>query len=228
LPAGALDDSRSSMFDISQTLHHFSIIALPFFLGITCHEVAHGYVSYLMGDPTAKLAGRLTLNPLKHLDPMGTLVLLLTQLIGWAKPVPINPAYYKDYRRGILYVSLAGPMANFAVMTFFAVLLKILVIYSQNPGAADSAYILRPMINIAVAGVFINAILGTFNLLPIPPLDGSKILACLLPGPMAARFMQLERYGFIILLLLAFTGGLGMILSPVAAFVQNMIIKPLL
>jgi Zn-dependent protease len=216
------------MFDISQTLHHFSIIALPFFLGITCHEVAHGYVSYLMGDPTAKLAGRLTLNPLKHLDPMGTLVLLLTQLIGWAKPVPINPAYYKDYRRGILYVSLAGPMANFAVMAFFAVLLKILVIYSQNPGAADYAYILRPMINIAVAGVFINAILGTFNLLPIPPLDGSKILACLLPGPMAARFMQLERYGFIILLLLAFTGGLGMILSPVAAFVQNMIIKPLL
>ena len=216
------------MFDISQTLYHFSIIALPFFLGITCHEVAHGYVSYLMGDPTAKLAGRLTLNPLKHLDPMGTLVLVLTQMIGWAKPVPINPAYYKDYRRGILYVSLAGPVANFCVMLFFAVLLKILVIVAQNPGAEALEYILRPMINIAVAGIFINAILGTFNLLPIPPLDGSKILATLLPGHLAARFMQLERYGFIILLLLAFTGGLGMILSPVSAFVQNMIIKPLL
>ena len=216
------------MFDISQTLYHFSIIALPFFLGITCHEVAHGYVSYLLGDPTAKLAGRLTLNPLKHLDPMGTLVLVLTQMIGWAKPVPINPAYYKDYRRGILYVSLAGPVANFCVMLFFAVLLKILVIVAQNPGAEALEYILRPMINIAVAGIFINAILGTFNLLPIPPLDGSKILATLLPGHLAARFMQLERYGFIILLLLAFTGGLGMILSPVSAFVQNMIIKPLL
>jgi Zn-dependent protease len=216
------------MFDISQTIYHFSIIALPFFLGITCHEVAHGYVSYLMGDPTAKLAGRLTLNPLKHLDPMGTLVLILTQMIGWAKPVPINPNYYKDYRRGILYVSLAGPMANFAVMLFFAVVLKILIIVAQNPGAAESEYILRPMINIAVAGVFINAILGTFNLLPIPPLDGSKILACLLPGPMAARFMQLERYGFVILILLAVTGGLGLILSPVSSFVQNMIIKPLL
>ncbi len=216
------------MFDISQTLYHFSIIALPFFLGITCHEVAHGYVSYLLGDPTAKLAGRLTLNPLKHLDPMGTLVLVLTQMIGWAKPVPINPAYYKDYRRGILYVSLAGPVANFCVMLFFAALLKILVIVAQNPGAEALEYILRPMINIAVAGIFINAILGTFNLLPIPPLDGSKILATLLPGHLAARFMQLERYGFIILLLLAFTGGLSMILSPVSAFVQNMIIKPLL
>ena len=216
------------MFDISQTIYHFSIIALPFFLGITCHEFAHGYVSYLMGDPTAKLAGRLTLNPLKHLDPVGTLVLVLTQLIGWAKPVPINPNYYKDYRRGILYVSLAGPMANFAVMLFFAIVLKILIVVAQNPGAAESEYILRPMINIAVAGVFINAILGTFNLLPIPPLDGSKILACLLPGPMAARFMQLERYGFIILILLAVTGGLGLILAPVSSFVQNMIIKPLL
>ena len=201
------------MFDLSQTLHHFSIIALPFFLGITCHEVAHGYVSYLMGDPTAKLAGRLTLNPLKHLDPVGTLVL---------------PTYYKDVRRGMLYVSLAGPMANFAVMAFFILLLKILISFAQGPSAESAEYVLRPMINIAVAGVFINAILGTFNLLPIPPLDGSKIVACLLPGHLAAKFMQLERYGFVILILLAVSGGLGMILSPVSAFVQNMIIKPLL
>jgi len=216
------------MFDISQTLQYFSIVALPFFLGITCHEVAHGYVSYRLGDPTAKLAGRLTLNPLKHLDPIGTLVLLLTQLIGWAKPVPINPAYYKDPRRGILYVSLAGPLANFAVMLFFAALLKILVIFSQSQAAAQAEYILRPMANIAVAGIFINAILGTFNLLPIPPLDGSKILACLLPGILAAPFMRLERYGFIILLVLAVAGGLRLVLSPVSNFVQHMIIKPLL
>lgn len=216
------------MFDISQLLYHFSIIAIPFFLGITCHEVAHGYVSYLMGDPTAKNAGRLTLNPIKHLDPLGTLTLIVTQLIGWAKPVPINPSYYKDYRQGILYVSLAGPMANYAVMLFFAVVLKTLIVISHNPAAASAEYILRPMINIAVAGVFINAILGTFNLLPIPPLDGSKILACLLPGHLAARFMQLEKYGFIILILMAFTGILGKILSPVAVFVQTMLIKPLL
>lgn len=216
------------MFDISQLIHHFSIIAIPFFLGITCHEVAHGYVSYLLGDPTAKNAGRLTLNPLKHLDPLGTLTLIVTQLIGWAKPVPINPSYYKDYRQGILYVSLAGPMANFLVMLFFAVILKTLIIFSHNPAAASSEFVLRPMINIAVAGVFINAILGTFNLLPIPPLDGSKVLACLLPGHLAVRFMQLERYGFIILLVMAVTGVLGKILSPVAAFVQNILIKPLL
>lgn len=216
------------MFDLSQTLYHFSIIALPFFLGITCHEVAHGYVSYLLGDPTAKLAGRLTLNPLKHLDPVGTLVLVVTQLIGWAKPVPINPAYYKDYRRGILYVSLAGPMANFIVMLFFVLVLKIMVVLAQSPATASAEYILKPMINIAVAGIFINAILGTFNLLPIPPLDGSKILACLLPAPLAASFMRLERYGFILLLLLAVSGGLRLVMSPVATFVQNTLIKPFL
>ena len=216
------------MFDLSQILYQFSIIALPFFLGITCHEVAHGYVSYLLGDPTAKQAGRLTLNPLKHLDPMGTLVLVLTQLIGWAKPVPINPAYYKDYRRGILYVSVAGPAANFVVMLFFALILKIAVSLAHGPNAASMEYILAPLINIAVAGIFINAILGTFNLLPIPPLDGSKILACLLPASLAASFMRLERYGFVLLLLLAVSGGLRLIMSPVANFVQNVLIKPLL
>ncbi|GAB1410904.1 site-2 protease family protein [Desulfovibrionales bacterium] len=215
------------MFDISQTLHHFSIIALPFFLGITCHEVAHGYVSYLLGDPTAKQAGRLTLNPLKHLDPVGTLTLLLTQLIGWAKPVPIHPGYYKDYRRGILLVSLAGPLANFGVMLFFVLILKLILVVGAV-STTTSAYILPALTNIAVAGIFINAILGTFNLLPIPPLDGSKILACLLPPPLARRFMEFERYGFFILLILAFTGGLGYILSPVSLFVQNSIIKPLL
>lgn len=217
-----------AMFDISQTIHHFSIIAIPFFLGITCHEVAHGYVSYLLGDPTAKNAGRLTLNPIKHLDPLGTVTLLLTQMIGWAKPVPINPNYYKDYRRGILYVSLAGPMANFAVMFFFVALLKIVVIVSHNPDLGSNQFVLTPMANIAVAGIIINAVLGTFNLLPIPPLDGSKILACLLPGHLAAQFMRLEKYGFIILLVFAFTGGLSMVLSPVAGLVQSLLIEPLL
>lgn len=185
-------------------------------------------MSYLLGDPTAKQAGRLTLNPLKHLDPLGTLTLIVTQLIGWAKPVPINPSYYKDYRQGLLYVSLAGPMANYLVMFFFVALLKVLIMISQNPVTASAEYILRPMINIAVAGVFINAILGTFNLLPIPPLDGSKILACLLPGHLAVRYMHLERYGFIILLVMAFTGILGKILSPVTNVVQTMLVKPLL
>lgn len=215
-------------FNFSQAIQQISIIALPFFLGITCHEVAHGYVSYLLGDPTAKNAGRLTLNPLKHLDPMGTLVLVLTQLIGWAKPVPINPNYYQDYRRGILYVSLAGPMANFLLVLLFAGLLKILVHLAQSPGSLAYAYLLRPMINIAWAGVIINAILGTFNLLPIPPLDGSKVLACLLPGSWARQFMQWERYGFLILLGLAFSGILGKILRPVITLVQNLFINPML
>lgn len=216
------------MFDFNQIIQQLSVVAIPFFLGITCHEVAHGYVSYLLGDPTAKLAGRLSLNPLKHLDPMGTLVLVLTQMIGWAKPVPINPAYYKDYRRGVLYVSLAGPLANFAVMLFFALLLKLLVMAAQGPNSAAWWYFLRPAINISVAGIFINAILGVFNLLPIPPLDGSKVLACLLPPHLGASLMRLERYGFFILLLLAFTGVLRLILVPAANLVREIFVTPIL
>lgn len=216
------------MFDFSQTIQHLSIVAIPFIFGITCHEVAHGYVSYLLGDPTAKNAGRLTLNPLKHLDPLGTLTLILTRMIGWAKPVPINPAYYRNPRRDILYVSLAGPMANFGVMLLFAVILKLLALAAHNPGAASWAYFLYPAINIAMAGIFINAILGVFNLLPIPPLDGSKILACLLPPSLGASFMRLEPYGFLILLAFAVAGILEWVLSPVSDFVRTSIVNPLL
>ncbi|NCC25758.1 MAG: site-2 protease family protein, partial [Deltaproteobacteria bacterium] len=96
------------MFDPAETIQRLTIIAVPFLLGITCHEVAHGYVSWLLGDPTAKDAGRLSLNPLKHLDVMGTLVLVMTQMIGWAKPVPIDPTFYRNPRKGIVLVSLAG------------------------------------------------------------------------------------------------------------------------
>lgn len=215
------------MFDISHVLYQFSIIAVPFFLGITCHEVAHGYVSYRLGDPTAKLAGRLTLNPLKHLDLVGTLALLVTQMIGWAKPVPINPSYYKDTKRGIFYVSLAGPMANLILVVLFAIVLRILLIIARSPSAESIGYILNPLVNIAAAGVYLNAILCAFNLLPIPPLDGSKVLASLLPDALAMRFMRLERYGFILLLGLAATGVLRLIMAPIVSFVQNMIINPL-
>ena len=195
---------------MNETLLHaiqqIAIYAVPLFLGIICHEVAHGYVSYLLGDPTAKNAGRLTLNPLKHLDLVGTLVFLATRMIGWAKPVPINPGYYKDVRKGIVLVSLAGPMTNFVLAALFYLLYRILaaIIFTANPELTK--YLIYPLLNIAAAGTIINVVLGTFNLIPIPPLDGSKILAVALPPRIAAKYMRLERYGFLILIALVMTG----------------------
>jgi Zn-dependent protease len=191
---------------LTQIIQQIAIYAVPLFLGIICHEVAHGYVSYLLGDPTAKNAGRLTLNPLKHLDLIGTLVFLLTRMIGWAKPVPINPSYYQNPRKGIVLVSLAGPATNFVLAALFYFLYRGLaaVIMTSDPQLAS--YVIYPIVNIAAAGTIINIILGTFNLIPIPPLDGSKVLAVILPPKMAAKYMKLERYGFIILILLVMTG----------------------
>jgi Zn-dependent protease len=191
---------------LTQIIQQIAIYAVPLFLGIICHEVAHGYVSYLLGDPTAKNAGRLTLNPLKHLDLVGTLVFLLTRMIGWAKPVPINPGYYQNPRQGIVLVSLAGPATNFVLAALFYLLYRGLaaVIMTSDPQLAG--YVIYPIVNIAAAGTIINIILGIFNLIPIPPLDGSKVLAVILPPRMAAKYMKLERYGFIILILLVMTG----------------------
>jgi Zn-dependent protease len=191
---------------LTQIIQQIAIYAVPLFLGIICHEVAHGYVSYLLGDPTAKNAGRLTLNPLKHLDLVGTLVFLLTRMIGWAKPVPINPGYYQNPRQGIVLVSLAGPATNFVLAALFYLLYRGLAAVIMSGDPQLSSYVLYPAVNIAAAGTIINIILGTFNLIPIPPLDGSKVLAVMLPPRMAAKYMKLERYGFIILILLVMTG----------------------
>lgn len=196
-------------------------MAVPLLLGITCHEVAHGYVAYRFGDPTAKNAGRLTLNPLKHLDPLGTLVLVLTRMIGWAKPVPINPAYFQNPRQGIFWVSLAGPLANFGLAAGFYLIFNILNIIqpAMAKGYADS--LITPAILISFYGIIINIILGIFNLFPIPPLDGSKMLATLLPGRLAGQYMRIEKYGFIILILLILTGTLSKIFSQVINFVYQ-------
>lgn len=205
------------MPDIASMLRELAIFAIPLFLGITCHEVAHGYVAYLLGDPTAKNAGRLTLNPLKHLDPLGTLVLVVTRRIGWAKPVPIEPGYFKNYRRDILLVSAAGPAANF-ILAFGFYFLYLLI--NQLPfmfSPAVQQNILTPLAYISSAGVVVNFILGIFNLIPVPPLDGSKILASLLPPDMANQYMRIERFGFIIILILVFSGilqkGLGYVVN---------------
>lgn len=186
-------------FDFNQLMMEILVMAIPLLLGLTFHEAAHGFVAYMLGDPTAKNAGRLTLNPIRHLDPLGTIVFIVTRMIGWAKPVPVNPNYFKNPRKGMMLVAMAGPGTNLLLAGVFAVIMH--VVESTPPMSPDSTLytILSMVASIAFMGVFINLILAVFNLLPIPPLDGSNILAGLLPPHMAYKYMSFGRYGMIAL-----------------------------
>lgn len=199
-----------------------AIWALPVLLAITLHEAAHGYVARHFGDPTADLAGRITLNPLRHIDPVGTVlvpagILALSALFGgggilfgWAKPVPVNFGRLRNPKADMLWVAAAGPATNLVMAIGWAILFRIAL--SGEPGA----YTL-PMMKMADAGMQINAVLMVLNLLPIPPLDGGRIAVSLLPHRLAWSFARLEPYGFPILLVLLFTGVLGTILWPLIA-----------
>lgn len=211
------------MFDIANTIKEISVLAVPFLLAITCHEAAHGFVAYLLGDPSAKQAGRLTLNPLRHLDPMGTLALVLTRMIGWAKPVPVNPSYFKNPQRDMMFVALAGPAANMILAVLFSIVVNIILDLDIRGYSETTLRIIEPTVKIANAGVIINLALCFFNLLPIPPLDGSKIIAGFMPRDTAYRFMSF-RYGFIIVIILAMLGLLGKLITPAMSFFYNLLI----
>lgn len=190
-----------------------AVLIVPLFLSITFHEWSHGYVAYKFGDPTPKLQGRLTLNPFAHLDPVGTLM-LFTIGIGWAKPVMINPAYFPSKTKQML-VALAGPASNFLLAIIFAVILVTLQL-ANSGGGSEIIQTLAESINIIIR---INLILGIFNMIPIPPLDGSKVLAWMLPEQLEYSYLSLERYGFMLLLLILFTGGFRYLIAAVD-FVQ--------
>lgn len=182
----------------------FSIVILIF--SVVIHEVSHGYAALALGDETAKHAGRLTLNPIKHLDPFGSLILpTLSYLLGgfifgWAKPVPYNPYNLRDQKKGPAYVALAGPVSNLVLAMFFGILIRILVPLSTQA----SGLFLANFITIASTIVLLNLILAVFNLVPVPPLDGSKILFAFLPYRWIEVQHFLERYGFMILLIFIF------------------------
>lgn len=199
-----------------------TIWALPVLFAITLHEAAHGYVARYFGDSTAERAGRISLNPLRHIDPVGTvlvpgLILAMSSLagagailFGWAKPVPVNFGRLRKPKADMLWVAAAGPFANLLMAIGWALLFRLAF------AAPDSAYAL-PLAKMADAGIQINAVLMFLNLVPLPPLDGGRIAVSLLPAGPAYKFAQIEPYGFPILLLLLFTGILGDILGPLVA-----------
>ncbi len=204
--------------DINHIIQQIVILAPPFLFALTFHELAHGYVAWNLGAPTAKNAERLTMNPLKHLDPLGVIAFIIMK-IGWAKPVPVNPVYFKDPRKGMLLVALAGPGANLVLAVISAVLVKFLIMVQVLP-----IFILRPVGSMLVASVWINIMLAVFNCLPIPPLDGSKVLMGVLPPDMARSYEKLEPFGFILLLFLFYIGLLSKVLMPIITFAYNLLL----
>ncbi|MDZ7672645.1 MAG: site-2 protease family protein [Halanaerobiales bacterium] len=206
------------------------ILVIPvLLLSLSIHEYSHGYVSYLLGDPTPKDNGRLTLNPIKHLDLMGSLVLLITRRIGWAKPVPINPRYYKNPRKGLMLVGIAGPGSNLIMAIFFALIFRTVIFFSSVSSVgsigvqvSDLQYVLLRFLLLAV---MVNLSLGFFNLLPIPPLDGSNILRGILPRNLEKYLNKLQGpIGMVILLILAYTGILWSMISPFVNFFLGVLI----
>lgn len=200
-------------------IQKIAIYALPVIFAITVHEAAHGYAAKYFGDMTAHQEGRISLNPIKHIDLFGTIILpaltvaLGGVLFGWAKPVPVNFSRLRNPKKDMLWVAAAGPASNLVMA-----ILWVLVIKFAN--VAPLIFV-EPLMLMAEAGIIINVILMVLNLLPLPPLDGGRIAVSLLPTDLARSFSKLERYGFIILIVLLLTGVLGKILTPLVSGVTN-------
>jgi len=204
-----------------------AVYALPVLFGITLHEAAHGYVARMFGDPTAYQAGRISLNPIRHVDPIGTIavplfLLFSTKLLGgagilfgWAKPVPVDWGRLRNPKRDMLWVALAGPASNLVMAVLWAISLRLLIANGASP---DNFWVLM-----AFAGIQINLVLMALNLFPLPPLDGGRIVFSLLPSHLAWKYAKLEPYGLLILIVLMLTGVLWMLLRPLMAFGQTVI-----
>jgi Zn-dependent protease len=189
---------------VEDFLLKLSIMLVPALLAVTFHEVAHGYAAERCGDPTARLLGRLTINPLRHLDPIGTLALLLLGF-GWARAVPVNPGNLRRSRQDMVLVALVGPGANLALAILCALILRWGgTLSGSTPVASDSLMISEPLSLMAAFGLYINVILALFNLLPIPPLDGGRVLLNVLPERSAAALRRIEPFGLILIVFLVF------------------------
>ena len=210
--------------NIDNIIYNIAVWAIPVLFAITLHEVAHGWVANLLGDKTAKMLGRLSLNPIKHIDPIGTIVVPLAMValqtgfvFGWAKPVPVSTKNFKSPRRDMAIVAAAGPISNLIMAVFWVVVLKLAA--SVIPDQA----IAKGLMAMGQAGIIINLILFIFNLFPIPPLDGSKVLAGFLPRPLANLMDKIEPFGLFIVLGLVYFGVLNTIMQPALNFFLNLL-----
>lgn len=212
------------MNDLS-TIQTIAVWIIPVLFAVTLHEVAHGWVASLFGDQTARLSGRLTINPVRHIDPVGTVLVPLTLMIlthfqfifGWAKPVPVDQRNMSHPQRDMAIVAMAGPLANIAMAFFWGMIAKIGVMVD----AGDHHWV--ALIYMGAAGIQINVILAVLNLIPLPPLDGSNILIGMLPRRAAYQYSRITPYGFIILLVLMFSGVLSKIMMPMVYLLINLV-----
>ena len=210
--------------DLSPIIQTVALLAIPMIFAITLHEAAHGYVAKYFGDYTAYQAGRISLNPINHIDPVGTVLIPIALVVftagqfvfGWAKPVPVNFGNLRDPKRDMLWVAAAGPGANLFMALCWALILKLVV---ELPGN----YFSYPLQQMAQGGVLINLGLMVLNLIPIPPLDGGRIAVSLLPHRLAYRFAMIEPYGLIIIVVLLATRALGAVIWPLVALCRTVI-----
>ncbi len=209
--------------DIEKIIYNIAVWALPVLFAITLHEVAHGWVANKLGDGTAKMLGRLTVNPLKHIDPIGTILIPLAMVImqvgfvfGYAKPVPVNTRNLKNPKRDMAIVAIAGPLANLVMAIFWVFVYKFAT-------AISDASIAKGVMAMGQAGILINLVLFIFNLLPIPPLDGGRILSGIVPPSVSDMLDKIEPYGFFIVIGLLYFGVLNTILNPVIGFFMQTI-----
>ena len=215
------------MNDIIQGI---AIYALPVIFAITLHEAAHGYAAKHFGDFTAHNEGRISLNPIRHIDPVGTILVPLSLFIiskitmgsgflfGWAKPGPVIFSNLRQPKRDMLWVAAAGPSANLLMAIFWALIIKLAI------AVPDSSFA-KPAVLMGIAGIEINIVLMVLNLLPLPPLDGGRMAVSLLPHNLAYQFSRLEPYGFMILLVLMFSGLLGAVIGPIIIWLKIMIVS---
>lgn len=217
--------------DIERIIFLIAAGAIPVLFAITLHEVAHGWVANKLGDSTAKMLGRLTVNPIKHIDPVGTIALPIGMLVmslatmgqpmafGWAKPIPVNTRNLKSPRKDMAIVAVAGPLSNFIMAVFWTLVLIIVMNLISDPNIG------RGFATMAQIGIVFNLILMVLNLLPLPPLDGGRVLAGLVPRSMADVLDRIEPYGFIILIGLLFLGVLGQLIGPIISALYSFLIS---